>query len=413
MTHDEWNNASWLARPAIPIGERPVSRQLRLAVSKQTRPPVVLHTRVVAGHGGGPDKTIFRSARYIDRGRFTIAAAYLHPKGDRGMATLRQHAAAMGCPLWQIEESGPLDLRAVRRMLALVRSLKVTIWHAHDYKSDVLGLLLGRFWPMKLVSTVHGFTRETSRTRLYARIDDRALPHYDRVVAVSQALYDHCLRIGVPAANLHYVPNAIDVDDYPFGDAATHAGNRLVIGCVGRLSKEKGVGRAIRTLARLKSAVPNLELHLVGDGPDRARLQAMTRELQLDARVRFLGWQSDPRPFYQAMDVLLLPSRTEGMPNTVLEAMAMGVPVAATDVGGVGELLDRGRCGVILTQNETDWPAPILGLLRDPAARRRFADRARARVEALYTYERRFERIAALYDDMLRIPRQTGMRRAA
>jgi glycosyltransferase involved in cell wall biosynthesis len=412
VTHEEWNNASWLARPAIPIGERPVSRQLRLAVSKQLRAPVVLHARVVAGHGGGPDKTIFRSARHIDRSRYTIAAAYLHPRGDRGMATLREQAEAQHCPLWQIEECGPLDLRAVRRMLALVRELKVTIWHAHDYKSDVLGLLLRRFWPMKLVTTVHGFTRETARTRLYARIDNRVLPRYDRIVAVSPALYDHCLRIGVPEANLHYVPNAIDAREFQRGRSIADARRLLdidtdavVMGCVGRLSKEKGVGRAIRTLARLRKATPMLQLHLFGDGPDRPRLQAMVRELKLGDRVRFHGWQRDTRPCFEALDMLLLPSRTEGMPNTVLEAMAMGVPVAATDVGGVRELLHDGRCGVILNQHETDWVGPILGMLRDASGRAELASHARSRIESLYTYEHRFQRIAAIYDDLLRIPR--------
>lgn len=416
----DWNNASWLARPAVPQGERPASRSLRLAVSRETRVPVVLHARVVAGSGGGPDKTILRSARHIDPSRYTVAAAYLHPRGDRSLGLIRDMAATTGCTLHQIEESGAVDLGAVRELLNLVRQLQPTIWHAHDYKSDVLGLMLRQFWPMKLVTTVHGFTRETRRTRLYARIDDLTLPRYDRVIAVSRDLEEHCRRVGVARVRLTYVPNAIDADAMRRGSdpAAAKAKlglapRQLVMGCVGRLSKEKGVGRAIRTLARLAKAVPALTLHLVGDGPDRRRLEAMTRQLKLDDRVRFHGWQADTRPWYEAMDLLLLPSRTEGMPNTVLEAMAMGVPVAATDVGGVADLLDHGRCGTLLTQDERTWAAPLLGLLSDAAGRAATAAAARRRVESLYTYDQRFRRVMAIYDDLLRLPRQQVRRLAA
>ena len=416
----EWNNASWMARPERPLVERAPSRPLRLALERHSQAPLVLHARVCNGNGGGPDKTIFRAARHVDPTRYRVAAAYLHPRGDRGRQVIAEQAAAFGCALHQIEEGGAVDPRAVWRMLQLVRRLNVAVWHAHDYKSDVLGLLLRPLWPMKLVTTVHGFTNETPRTRLYARIDNLTLARYDAVVAVSPPLRDHCLAHGVAARDLTYLPNGVDTDDYrpTLGQGAARralgiAPERLVVGCVGRLSSEKGQGRAVRTAARLARKFPQLELHLVGDGPDRARLEQMAAQLGIAERVKFWGWQTDTPRFYEAMDVMLLPSRTEGMPNAVLEAMAMNVPTVATDVGGVRDLLDGGRCGVVVTQDETEWPAHLAPLLKDAAWRRELAAAARRRVTQRFSFRQRCAAELDVYDKLLRVGAAGPLRRAA
>jgi glycosyltransferase involved in cell wall biosynthesis len=388
------------------------------------QPPMILHVRVCAGNGGGPDKTILRSVRYINSERFRIAAAYLHPKHDPGAAVIRSQAAEFDCPLYQIPERGPIDLFAVRKLLHLIRSLRVTIWHAHDYKSDVLGLILRRFWPMKLVTTVHGFTRETPRTRLYYHIDNLALRGYDRVIAVSPPLMEHCRKLGVPDDRLHYIPNAIDTADYQRQLDTAAAKRDLgiepdvpIIGCVGRFSPEKGVDRAIRALAKVRQCLcPTAQLHLVGDGPQRAHIQQLIRDLNLTDHVKLWGWQTAAKRFYETMDLLLLPSYTEGLPNAVLEAMALGVPVAATDVGGVRDLLDDGHAGVILSQRDSTW-APILAeLLHKPAVRATMARRSRQRIQSHFNFQQRMDRVADLYASLLSIPRpraQSPLRQAA
>ena len=146
---------------------------------------VVLHTRVVTGCGGGPDKTIFRSPRFVDQSRYKMAAAYMYPEADPGMCIVRDNAKEQGCPLYEISESGALDRHAISAMIDLCKEMKVDIWHGHDYKSNTLGLLVKRHHPMKLVTTAHGFTRETWRTKLYYHLDNLAMLGYDHVVAVS------------------------------------------------------------------------------------------------------------------------------------------------------------------------------------------------------------------------------------
>ena len=379
-----------------------------MAASTIKRNPVVLHVRVVAGRTGGPDKTILRSAAHRHAQPFSVHAAYIHPVNDPVIDTVREQARQLGCPLWEFAERGPMDPRTVTGLLDLCRRLSVDIWHAHDHKSNALGLLLARMRPMHLVTTAHGWTFDTPRARLYQRVDDWCLPRYERVITVSPQLHEHCLRLGVKPERLCEIPNGVEIEKFrPAGDPSAArktlgiSERRPVIGFVGRLSVEKGVDRAITTLAALHASSLRAELHLIGDGPERQRLQTLANELGVKHAVRFWGWQTELTKFYQAMSMLILPSLTEGLPNVVLEAMAMGVPVAATDVGATARVLDHGQCGVILSSDVASWASQIKPLLGNPLLRASTARLARQRVESHYTFDRRVQAEAAVHCNLL------------
>jgi glycosyltransferase involved in cell wall biosynthesis len=375
--------------------------------------PVVLHTRVVAGTGGGPEKTILRSHAYVDPAMVHMAAAYIHPAGDKGIESIRQRAGATGCELYTVAERGPLDMRTVRKMLDLCRKLRVDVWHAHDYKSNLLGLLLRRFYSMKLVTTVHGWTHDTPRTRLYYHVDNRCLPRYDQIIAVSPPLYQHCRNLGIAGDKLTYIPNAIEPADYPMLARDKAHDGQFAIGVVGRLSVEKGVGSAIDLLAALRDRYPQAHLHLVGDGPQRATLFDQALRLDLHNRIHFHGWHDNPKQCYAMMDLLLLPSHTEGLPNVVLEAMASGVPVAATDVGGVRDLLDDGRCGAVLTQDVAAWPNAVAPLIVSRERREQVARLARRRIEQRFSFDKRMGKVLEVYQRVAVLPTTEPLRKAA
>ena len=369
---------------------------------------MVLHVRVVSGSGGGPDKTILRSSSYAARSDLRMAAAYIHPRRDPGIDVIRDHAAAFDCPLWAIPESGPLDPRTIAALRRLCREQGVRVWHGHDYKSNVLGLILRRFLPLKLITTVHGWTNETVRTRLYTRIDKWCLSRYEQVIAVSRRLHEDCISAGVRPERLSYIPNAIDPTAYGRRRSRSYVRrrlglnpNQLALGVVGRLSVEKGVDRAIRLLAKLRRNWPSIHLHLIGDGPQRQALHELARKLEVSGNVTFWGWQSRLARFYEMMDMLLLTSHTEGLPNAVLEAMAMHTPVAATDVGDLSELLDHGRCGLILTDDDTAWPRQLAPLLTNVTLRTELADAARTRIERHFSFDRRMAKVISVYRRIL------------
>src|SRR4051812_14721168 len=110
--------------------------------------PVVLDTRVVTGAGGGPEKTILNSPRYLEPAGYRMLCAYMHPPGDPGFDQIRRRARELGAPLLSVPDRGPLDPGVLTRLLEICRRERVTDWHAHDYKSNLIGLLLRPFWPM-------------------------------------------------------------------------------------------------------------------------------------------------------------------------------------------------------------------------------------------------------------------------
>ena len=373
-----------------------------------TKPITILHTRTVTGCGGGPDKTILRSAAMLDPMRYRAVAAYLHPAGDPGIDALRGTASRFGMDMHTIPERGPISLRTVRRLADLCKRLHVDVWHAHDYKTDLLGRLIARSHPMKLVSTMHGFTGETWRTRLYAKLSHGALRQYDRVLAVSPQLMRYAAEHGVHPDQLRHVPNGIDMSESKRKQPREQAKYALglakeehAIGVVARFSIEKGVDRAIRLFAKVHQQRPNTRLHLIGDGPQRSELEALVDRLGLTYQVRWWGWHKDTRPILEAMDTLVLPSRTEGLPNVLLEAMAIGLPVAAARVGAVADVLANGDCGVLLSGDAEAWPSQVLPLIDLPLVRERLLCAAWLRVNEQYNFTKRMQRVEAIYDELL------------
>ncbi|MBY0458364.1 MAG: glycosyltransferase, partial [Gemmataceae bacterium] len=321
----------------------------------RARPPVILDARVVTGAGGGPEKTILNSPRFLEPLGYRMVCAYMHPPGDPGFEVLTRQAAKYGAPLVSIPDRGAWDWRVITQTLAVCQRERVTVWHGHDYKTNALGLLLARLWPMRLVTTVHGWVRHTRRTPLYYKIDQLCLPRYERVICVSDDLLDACLAAGVPARNCVLLENGIDTAEYARRRTTQEAKAAIglpedgfVIGAVGRLSEEKGFDVLIRSTSDLIRRGLNVSLVIVGEGEARESLERLIRELELGGRVRLAGWQADVKGYFEAMDVFALSSRREGLPNVVLEAMALSVPVVSTRVNGVPRLVQDGRNGFLV-----------------------------------------------------------------
>src|SRR5262245_7342137 len=254
---------------------------------KASDAPVVLDTRVVTGTGGGPDKTILNSPRFLSAAGYRMLCAYMHPPGDPGFARLQVRAQALQAPLLSVHDRGPWDWSVISQFLRICRRERVTIWHGHDYKSNALGLLLQTFWPMRLVTTVHGWVKETRRTPLYYKIDKLCLPSYELVICVSEDLREQSLACGVPAERCLLVENAIDTEQYARTCSVAQAKARLglspgrqVIGAVGRLSAEKGFDLLIRAVDRLLTAGHNVELLIAGEGDQQGDLQRLIGELR-------------------------------------------------------------------------------------------------------------------------------------
>jgi glycosyltransferase involved in cell wall biosynthesis len=294
-------------------------------------------------------------------------------------------------------------------LLRICRRERVAIWHAHDYKSNLIGLLLRPFWPMRLVTTVHGWVERTRRTPLYYAVDRFSLPRYERVICVSQDLHERCRRLGVPADRCLLIENGIDVDQFvrrtPAAAARQRLGlspDRLIIGAVGRLSHEKGFDLLIRAADRLLGQGLDVELIIAGDGAQRPELEALITALGRHDRIRLTGYCSDTLALYEALDVFALSSLREGLPNVLLEAMALEVPVVATRVAGVPSLVRHEENGLLTGPGSVEGLVDSLArLLRDGGLRERLGRAGRATVAAEFSFEVRMRKIVDVLDGLL------------
>jgi glycosyltransferase involved in cell wall biosynthesis len=371
--------------------------------------PVVLDARVVTGSGGGPDKTILNSPRFLEPLGYRMVCAYLHPPADPGFAVIRKNAERYRAPLVGIPDRGPWDWRVVTDLLAVCKAERVAVWHGHDYKTNALGLLLKQFWPMRLVTTVHGWVHNTTRTPLYYKLDKLCLPRYERVICVSDDLLEACLGCGVPTRNCVLLENAIDAEDYARRQPTAEAKARLgfptagfLIGAVGRLAGEKAFDVLVRSVHALVGRGLDARLVIVGEGGEREALERLASDLGIADRVTLPGWQADVRGYFEAMDVFALSSRREGLPNVLLEAMALEVPVVATRVNGVPRLVQDGRNGFLVEPGDLDGLTTALrGLLTNPGLRDLFRAAGRRTVETRYSFPTRMTRLKRIYDDLL------------
>ena len=370
---------------------------------------VVLDARVVNGSGGGPDKTILNSPRYLSAGGYRMICAYMHPPQDPGFEQLRHKAKLWQAPLLSVNDRGPWDWQVIGKLLDACRRERVQIWHGHDYKSNALGLLLRRFWPMRLVTTVHGWVHQTRRTPLYYLIDRLCLPRYELVICVSPDLRDRCVASGVPKSRCVLLENGVDTNDYRRRSETYGAKKKLgmdparfLVGAVGRLSAEKGFDILIRSVDQLLRQGLDLELAIIGEGDEKSRLQSLIAELGHSDRIQLLGYRSDMTAVYEAMDAYALSSLREGLPNVLLEAMAVEVPVVATRIAGVPRLIQAEENGLLVEPGSTEELTGALArLIADKGLRQRLRAAARRTVETCYSFSARMRRMQALYDNLL------------
>ncbi len=259
------------------------------------------------------------------------------------------------------------------------------------------------------MTTAHGYVSRSGKLNFYYRIDRWALRRMDHVIAVSEDLYDSLLQWGIPSNRCSLVENAIDAQQYartmPLAEAKEQLGlaaTRQVIGAVGRLSPEKAFDRLILATDLLLRQGLDVELIVAGDGEEKPRLEALISKLGLGNRIRLLGYRSDLLTVYQAMDVFALSSLREAFPNVILEALASEVPVVATQVAGVPQIIQHEENGLLVVPDDVDQLTGALSrLLRDAALRNCLAAAGRETVEQRYSFANRMRKVCMIYDRVL------------
>jgi glycosyltransferase involved in cell wall biosynthesis len=405
---DTWEQRAALLRHYLTQRPAPaVHPRLHLNGSVKVLPRV-LHLRVVAGKGGGPEKTILNSPRFL-KDSYQLRLAYIRPAGDQAY-DMPERASRLGVGLCDIPERGPADPRTVRALVREIQEFRPAILHAHDYKTDFLAVLLGRWFHIPVVTTLHGYSVQGGRFAAYYKLDQWALQHMDHVIAVSADLHRWLLeKMRLPPARCSQIDNAIDLEQYRRRCAQVTAkeelglpSDRLLIGSIGRLAPEKRFDLLIRSAAQLLRHGWPIDLVICGEGAERQQLEQLIADLGCASSVHLLGHRADPLHLYEAMDIFALTSEREGLPNVLLEALAMEVPVVATQVGGVPRLVRHNMNGLLVEARALDaFTAALKRLLKDAGLRTRMGQAGRGIVAEEFSFALRMRKIRLIYDRVL------------
>jgi glycosyltransferase involved in cell wall biosynthesis len=362
----------------------------------------VLHV-ISSGGMYGAEAVILNLARAMEGGPHSSVLGVFDNLPNQNLQ-LHEAAVQQWVESHLIACSGQVDRGAVERVRDLVRETRADVVHAHGFKADIYAYLALRGAGVPLVSTCHTWYDTDWMVRLYGALDRFVLRRYARVVAVSYEVKRRLLKAGVREERIRIVRNGINLRPFEAAKASLHGefGEAMIVGLVGRLAWEKGVDVFLRAAARVLAEFPEVRFVVVGDGPDREKLEGLIGELGIAARVAMLGRRDDMAGVYASLDVMVSASRQEGLPMAILEGMASGRAMVATAVGEVPKLVVDGKTGVLVAAEDVEaLTAGIAGLLRDKERRARLGAAARERVRAEYSAERMAGEYLRVYEEAM------------
>lgn len=335
----------------------------------------------------GAERWTFALIKHLDAGEFDSIVVTIGTK--TGADSFYHVVSAEGFPAFHIAIPGKLNPRAILRLRQLLVQQGIDILHTHGFKADVFGYLATRNLPVKLVSTIHGWTaHEGIRIRAYEAISRGFLKRFDRVYPLSPALFDYLRQHKFDPSKLHLILNAVDLSPFEFNFRVRHSGDLFALLFAGRICRPKGIFELIHAFAGAKYSAP-ARLRIAGDGPDRAEAQALCHSLGIADKVEFLGAVASIAPYLKTSSALVLPSHSEGIPRVVMEAFAAGVPVVGTAIAGIQQLVEDEVTGLLVPVGDVEKLARTLErLLEHPELAQRMAINARQVVTTKYSAHR-------------------------
>lgn len=351
---------------------------------------------------GGPERQMRGLSVEL---RASVDTTILCFRDHRSSLPFIEQLNAAGIAARMIGHANPHFPSMIADVAAELRRERADLLVCHGYKADVIGWFAARRVGLPVISVSRGWTAHTLKVRAYEALDRKMLARMDAVVCVSDGQAAKVLRSGIPRDRVHVIHNSVDPARF-----RTHStGERavletlftskpdVIVAAVGRLSPEKGFDQLIEAARIIVRAADRIGIVLIGDGPERRKLEARVRASDLESNVVFTGFRKDVDDLLPSADILVQSSYTEGLPNVVLEACAAGIPVVATDVGGTSEIIEDEVNGFLVPPAD---PAALAGrvinLARSPLLRQEMGQRGRSIVRTRFSFARQ----AAQYEDL-------------
>lgn len=360
----------------------------------------ILHVISSGGFFGAENVLLNLAESFEKKGNEVIVCAFNDLRNPH--TEIVDKAKSMGLMTITLDSKGRFDFSLIKKLQDVLIGNNIDIIHTHNYKSNIIGALAVKKLNIPIVSTAHGFTDATTRISVYELLDRFFLKHYFNGVAVmSQKMLPR-----IDENKKKVIPNGINVFNYKtYSEMRNQVRNKyhinndeFLVGTIGRLSKEKNQAYLLKAICKVIEKNSNVKVLVVGDGPQLGHLRKTAEKLGLADRIVFTGIIKDIIPVYQALDIFVLPSLTEGVPMTILEAMASKVPVIATNVGGVPDIIKSEEIGVLCDVNHIEQLSDAIAVLINDNAKREFLKNyAWNYVNDHYSLEKMYEAYDELY----------------
>jgi len=313
------------------------------------------------------------------------------------------------CPKNRIETNtfpcrGKFDFMTIKKLRQFIQQRKIDIVHSHGYKSNLYSFFATYGLSTSHVATCHNWLGDDAKMKFYAALDRFFLRRFDKVVAVSENIKQKIIESGVSAKKITVIQNGISLNRFDICRSEKDIRKELgitdmtaVIGAVGRLSSEKGHRILLRTAKAILEKVPGAIFIIVGDGPLKNELQ---REFNSPSII-FTGVRNDVPDLYRCMDILVLPSLTEGLPMVILEAMASKLPIVATRVGEIPLLINQEN-GILVEPGDMEGiKQALLYLLRNRAKAKDMGQKGYQWVKDYFSSEKMARDYMGIYREVM------------
>lgn len=359
---------------------------------------------------GGLERVCLNLLKNINRQRFDVFPILLtrpwEPDNLFGRELKNEKYDYCEIPVALREEGDFIRVaRCYKLAFKIIKEQNFDLLHTHGYFADIVGIPLARLLKIPSLSTCHGFITNTWKYRLYNMIDRFILKFCNSIIAVSEGLKEQLLSSGIEKGRIQVINNAINSSqsykDRVRKQQKSDLGidpDEFILGYVGRLSIEKGIHHLLTALSQLSQKGLSLKAIIVGDGPQKRELMDQVQQLNITDKVIFTGFQKDIYKWLFCMDIFILPSLTEGLPMALLEAMSCGVPVIATEVGGVPQIIKKGINGILVTPGKPeDLTYAVLEIYADETIRSKLAENAYDLIKREYGIKKWINKIEGEY----------------
>lgn len=356
----------------------------------------------------GAERWILALIKHLDRNKFDIHVAAFQDDSSLEVP-LCTEAARLGFRTHIFKVPGRFNRSALSELRVYIETQDINILHTHVYKQDIIGLLAARGTDCKVVSTPHGWSKGPDlKLWCYEMLNRAVFPFFDAVVPLSHDLYLPLTRLPGLKDKLRLIRNGVDISEIDSANDlapeifSLKSSGTFIIGYIGQLIHRKGLDVLLDALSRLSNSF-KWHLLVVGEGSVGNSLQEKAKTLKINGHISFLGFRADRLSLLKGFDVFVLPSRLEGIPRCLMESMAAGIPVIASDIPGCNDLIESGKTGFLF---EPENPDKLASAIEHAASISKhdidtLKSNARGLVEDKFSANRMAKEYQLLFNDLL------------